>query len=547
MKLNFLPRSLNLLGLTLICFTAHGQGFSGTDTNAWTNSFPIGNNTTYFQNDGMAGCGIYWSTPTLTLQGDPTMDARTNTNSGSCMVTLVYGPGTNGEAQWFYNFDMGSHNGDSAGVIPLSLISGLACDIYVTNTIPLGGGGGPAGQYSLGLVCTTGANGSFWSDIEQGPYIDIPASASGHWVHITNGGAAWTTYVNAQIAAGYPYACAILLEYDNYSPMGSVTYPFTNTFWIDNLAVVIPSVVTAPPPPRLGVAPAAPGLTVFSSATSSAGGVRENIANHNEFSWVNAGGPVSYSFTINSWPVPVGDQLSVNLYLIQNAGAELGANGYDEANVVEVTLGSLAAGGVTCALSFKTNAPNSYVPAAIATITNSKALGTWSLTFNSPTNFTLSGPGVSTNANIPDPQHNIASAFASGVSLYLGVTPINNAACNDRVSFSDINVTGIANAFDDNCINDDGYLNSMWTINGDNNQCIQPVPSTGLCWVYWTEPATGFSLCVAPNLTSPITNAGWYPAIYHSPFNASTNYYQLVDQYDLPDGSSSAFFAVINP
>ncbi len=46
-------------------------------------------------------------------------------------------------------------------------------------------------------------------------------------------------------------------------------------------------------------------------------------------------------------------------------------------------------------------------------------LGTWSITFNNDTNFTMTGPGgVSTNANFPDEA--TAQVFANPMRLYFG-------------------------------------------------------------------------------------------------------------------------------
>jgi len=261
---------------------------------------------------------------------------------------------------------------------------------------------------------------------------------------------------------------------------------------------------------------------------------------------VGAPGPVSYSFTISSYPVAPTDQVGTYIFLIPSPGTESGPD-YNEPNVIFLDLESTS-NGASCLFRYKTNEPSGntmiYGSGTLATLNSPTAIGTWSLTFNGNTNVTMSGPGgVSTNFSIPDGTTNTSSLFASNVVLYYGGQANNTAACNDRFVTSDFNVTGLGTTnFDDNFVADAGVLNTnIWKINATSAQCVQMVKSGNPYFVTWTLPASGFTLQSSSTLASNRTSK---PTTTNPPFLANGKETQLINTNDLP-GGSAAFFSMV--
>ncbi len=322
--------------------------------------------------------------------------------------------------------------------------------------------------------------------------------------------------------------------------------PYNASFWIDNVVLVANAVSN--PPPKVSIAPAVQGLNLF---TGSALNNRESLENTNyNFSWVGASSPVSYSFTLSSYPIPVADQVQNHIFLIPSPATNSGsAPDYTEPNVIFLDLESTATGGASFMFRYKTNQPNGntmiYGSGTLAAIQSpTGGVGTWTVTFNNNTNVTMTGPGgASTNFSIPDASGATSSLFASNVVLFYGTQANSVTAENDHTVTSDFNVTGLGSAnFDDNFVADAGTLNTnIWIVNAAIPQSVRMVGPGNPYYVSWTLPASGFSLAATPSLSGNIV---WSAPASYGPFLTGSTETQLISTSDLPAGNS-AFFAMI--
>jgi hypothetical protein len=346
-----------------------------------------------------------------------------------------------------------------------------------------------------------------------------------------------TDYTNA---AGFGF------YYDSYG--GYPTNPIT--FWIDNVAATTSSAPPPPPPPpTVSIFKAVPGLTLFTGSGTSLYNRESLEADQNDYTWVGASGPVSYSFTIASYPIPLADQVQHHIFLIPNPGTETDPD-YAEPNLIFFDLESTTNGDPVWMFRYKTNEPNGntmvYGVGTLATITNiGGALGTWTATFNDDTNVTMTSPnGTTTNFNIPDTTGATSALFASGVAIYYGAQAGSSGGANDHLVASEFKVTGTSSDFDDNFVTDAGTLDtSIWEVNAAFPSCVQLVAQSDPLWIQWTSPATGFTLESTPTLTPPIT---WTPTTTFTSFLAGTNYTQLIGPGDLPTGNAG-FFNLVSP
>ena len=495
----------------------------------------------------------------LNMTNDPTMDANGDTNiSGSLYVYSPFAPPgqlapgavtaepSYGE-QSLFSGTFGGGLFDTSVQMKILTITNIAFDIHVLpGTIP--DANGNFGSMEVGLKSIGyGADTGYYTN-----YVTIPGAATNGWVHLAETNAAQFQY--AANSSGDTYAQGVEFYYNQY---GSGNYP-TNlvVFWIDNL-VVNSSVAPPPPPPppTMSIGPAVPGLNLFTgSGTTSY--YRENIeASLNNYTWVNASGPVSYSFTITNYPVGANDAVQCQIFLVPNPGTESGPD-WNEPNCIFMDLESTTNPGVQWNFRYKTNeaGANSWMYTAasptntggtLASISTNSALGTWTVTFNNNTNVTMTIPGgASTNFTIPDDAAgDTVNLFGSGVALYFGVQAGNAGGCNDHIVASEFKVTGTSADFDDNFVTDAGLLNTaIWAVNATYTNCVKLVAPGNPYWIQWTEPAPAFVLESTPSLSDPI----WTMTTNNPVFLAGTNFTQLVSTNDLPPGNT-AFFSLVQP
>ena len=243
---------------------------------------------------------------------------------------------------------------------------------------------------------------------------------------------------------------------------------------------------------------------------------RQNIVTPSwtrNYSWVNAGQPVTYSFTITNFPDPaVHPGFEAHMYLVNYD--TLPGPGFDETysavdwnakDLVNVKFQNSASGGVDFSFNFKTNNPGANVDQTVATIHDDSALGAWAVTFADNTSVALTTPsGAQTSFVLPQ---EVANAFNGAMTLHFGT--FKNRVTNNAVSatFSRIQVTGVPNPIDETFpgpgLNPDA-ANPFWRLAADPAGLLW-VPTGTAWWLTWSLPDTGFGLQTTSNLSGTWT------------------------------------------
>ncbi len=550
-----------LLGLSLFPSISSAQP---TLLTGWTNTFPNEGETGFYADSSFVyWYSVYQDLPTnfpshgvYNLEGtnDAAVDYTGDTNdSGSLYVSAPWNdlPSGNQDQNVFYTTFGGNGAFDQSQVMQVITITNISFYILVsTDSVP--NAAGNFGSLSCGIISTN-------YKFEGGDYLTIPGSATNGWVLMSETNASKFVAGATDADPADPNgSLAFGVAWDQNSYGSSPVYPANKMiYWIDNVTIQTAAVPPPPPPPpTVTVAPAYQGLNLFAGAGAGINS-RENLETiANDYSWVGATNPVSYSFTIENYPVGTQDQFQNHIFLIPNpTSTTQTAPDYSEANLIFLDLESTT-NGAQWNFRYKTNQPggNTMVyqtnifgqPGTLASIATNTAIGTWTVTFNNNTNVTMTIPGgASTNFSIPDTTGATTALFSNGVVMYYGVQGNNPGGENDHIVASDFNVTGLGAAdFDDNFVADAGSLNaSIWLVDAASTPCVQLLGPGNPFWIQWTTPAPSFTLESTTSLNPPIT---WTPTITNPSFLAGTNETQLINTSDLPTGSA-AFFNLVQP
>jgi hypothetical protein len=353
-----------------------------------------------------------------------------------------------------------------------------------------------------------------------------------------------------------------------YDGGGTITGP--STIYVDNIEFSGPLVVTKVPPPSVSIQPTVPGLRMFvgSSATYIREGVITTQGSGESESWVGAGGPVTYSFQLLSYPAA---NIGVTeLAILPEASFNPTANfqttiyknpflDFQDSNGFYVVIAPHGGGSVTAAVQWKVGLPSpSGAMTNLVSITNSTAIGTWTLTMNSSTSGTLTAPGgQSANFSFSDP--NVSSDFANPTVAAVFEDPNSTAGYGLYEDIGTISITGTASGTQtENFANETSDFSNGTSPGGyyQNNYSVDPgnlvITRTGLdkYWVNWTSPAVGFNLITDTNIQANPTN--WVSPIYYSDYNIpdetaprgaptqfGSKYWVLLPSDDLPTADGS--------
>jgi hypothetical protein len=369
-------------------------------------------------------------------------------------------------------------------------------------------------------------------------YLDIPDAASNGWVTVT-------IPINPS-ASGIDGGVGLMLKKWISTP-GDIPANSAAYFWIGNMWF---EGSAAPPPPPTLQLPAKPtaGLNVLASTPGLYDRQQVGLVASNGVSWVGhatTANPVTYSFTIDGFPQDPATRYACEAYLIMspNPTAYDLALDYNEANAIIV---SLQQGAGTTMMSFqdKINSPGSEAFSTIGTVTNNgTALGTWSVTFTSDTDVTMTAPNGSTSSFVFTNASSFAETVSPGMYLYLGMQGNNAASLNDAVCYSQFSLTGVAAAVTDNFAADTTLNTNTWY----NFMATGPAgvfvsPTNAAFWLKWNTPASGFHLQESSGIQGP-----WSAFSSDLVINGAGAILQLVTTNDVPAGTPDAFFQLIKP
>ncbi len=397
-------------------------------------------------------------------------------------------------------------------------------------------------------------NGDFGS-IEAGAVLDEPAPVN--WTHAavwssahytTNGWAHIHAYIDPTIDGIDAIAGFYLYWPWQTDGTGMGALQGLQTFWVDNIEFTAD---TNKPvgPPTLTLAPdhVAGGLNL------SSGGVtkydRNSIMTMGNNSWVSSPTPVTYSFTIASYPGTNYPGYQTHIFLASNPGTE-NAPDWNEPSCVFLQLQNYANGTAQAIFRYKVNEPNGnsmywnsqdvnangYGKGTLGSVTCTNGpLGTWSMTFDNDTNITLTAPdGETSQFAFPD-EGTVLTYFEDSVVAWFGAMPNSDGNVGQTVIISHIKITGTANPIDENFSSPELNTN-VWTISAVKPADVFVTPSDIAYALNWTLPDANYQLQAAASLDGPWTNAN-----FGAETRAGAIRQVLIPQHLLPSATSSFF------
>ena len=455
-----------------------------------------------------------------------TNDANNSTSSGSLQVVAPF----NGSGDQF------------VCTIPvaqqvLPSYTNLEFDLYWDTSSPTREDGSYA-YLEIGLKNTD------WSQ-DWLPAYNVPASNGGQWVHVV---APITLSINNTIDG-------VIFKMNG----GNWSNPTSGTvgFWVDNIMLTGPIQAL---PPSMAIQKAIPGLRIWASQPNNTIQRDEVRTVNNDHTWYNSSpqtnsAPRTYSMTLASFPGQSHTNFQAHIFLIplsampSDEGPDNAWMDYHATNIVQVQINNTGDGRATGMFMVKTNAPSSdgnmRTTGTLGIITNSTALGTWSVTFNNNTDVRLTDPsGAYTNFTVPA---DAAALFGGGLCVYFGIDPNNAADVGESATFSHLQITGtdpINDTFSGAALNP-----NTWAVTSMDQAGTVFVPPTGVFWLRWSLPAGTWFLQANPDLRDPLN---WYyaqqnpgqlvPIVLPSPVSQNV---VLVTPNDLPS-STKGFFRLIN-
>jgi hypothetical protein len=480
----------------------------------------------------------WWGGAVQTYEYDATENTSTNAGSGALKATIQFDLATHGGDNQFAAVHYFSTADGARETLDGSLYTNLVFDLKFATNSPSSGGN--FGYFEYGVVPTD------YSQVTLG-HISV-AATNGGWNHIV----APIDPNNVKITNIFGVWIKV------WSGDASSGMTGTTTFWVDNVELIGITNTAPPPRPTLGLQPVTPGLQLIASAAGQTY-QRQSVStlgtdtngNATAYSWIGNTNPVTYSVTIASYPGTNYSGFQTHIFLVPMASLPNWESSPDwnEANVIFLQIGNHADGSASATFRYKTNSPNGNAMlwnsnptngavGALAGIGNPSPLGTWSITFQSNTNVTLTAPsGASTNFVMPAES---AALFADPLVAVFGAQPNNNANIGQTVVLSRIEITGTPAPVDEK-FNEPTLNIGTWQVVAQDAAGVVQAPPDSRFWVNWTLPANGFIVETSTNLTS----GAWADSGLTNIVQFGTHRAILVTKPSLP--GPDGFYRVIKP
>jgi hypothetical protein len=229
---------------------------------------------------------------------------------------------------------------------------------------------------------------------------------------------------------------------------------------------------------------------------------------------------VSYSITFADFDTVAGYTMNVQFAPGASPSDPYGVYNGNNDFLWTITSGG-GTSGFTTAIAYKTNSP-SNIPAgetnvvlATTATTCTNGRGTWTLTFTSDTNGTVTAPSGVVGSFILDP--NVPAEFANPVTILFGTSPAGGAPAGYG-QFTDLGRLAISNVVDGAEFDDftqDASLNTgLWDpgFSVKAGSVIQVSTNTPY-WLNWSSSDEGYGLGTKASLTGG-TNVWFTPNYY---------------------------------
>ncbi len=461
----------------------------------------------------------------VNAQWDPTMDANSNSSSGSLKITANFtsDPDTSTYSQWVV-WDAGTSNNFFGRNLSGLTYSNFQCDVRFApgSASDIGGSQSPVPIFGhLRFGNRTAGYGQDWFG-----GVDIPTNNTG-WVHVS-------LPFNAVSDPNMVNINNVLIQIDSSYYGLNLNGP--STMWIDNIEFVGTTNTYAPP--TLGIQKTTPALRIFAGSGTDMYGREQLDTVDQKQSWVGGTYPVSYSFTLLSFPtVPVGSAFSFHIFLVpeNNFVSQNGKYAFLGNSLVEYDLkndlwlyiaGGANPGQVTAQIAWKTGKILSNPTNQVLLITNSTAVGTWTLTFTNATGGSLTAPGTNpVPFSIPAAT---AALFTNPLVAFFGVQPNSPWGEGQYVDVSHIQTIGVKGVPVNDYFTTDTAINpAVWDTSDSEVQSSLVLVTNGApYWVTWTMPDTDYldpdtglgQLGVTTNLTGR-----WVVPEYYNGYNDGLN------------------------
>jgi len=479
---------------------------------------------------------------------DPTSDASNNPASGCLELTI--------NAQGFDQYVLldgfypatPANGGTWYGPLDLTIFTNLSFDIRMdpssairTNTGAAGVNGSQGvGSLDFGYMrigSISPAPNSFGQDWYYN--FAIPATnglgnPNTNWIHM-NINLSTTAALLGDLSGTGIQNFMLAMDGGNF---GNNVLVGQQIIFLDN--ITFSGFVGTPPGPRMSISKPTPALRLFGGSGQFG---RSQITLQDGFeSWIGGPFPISYSFTLLGNATNFQTSLDTHIHFLPGAGNYSGSD-FTIANALWLQILSTSSNVCTAQVQWKTNHPNANPgqdPGTTALlITNSVRAGTWTLTFLSDTNGTLTAPGA---APVPFNLGTLADAdatalFSSPIQLRFGIQNNNNAG-NGGIpdDWANISISGTAGLSGTNYTEDFTHEGTnqldttFWNLNtADGAGVIVLVPTNAPYWITWPQPDNNYFFTTTTNLKGGL--ASWVrPEFYNSYTDGSNSVGTLTTQ-----------------
>lgn len=457
---------------------------------------------TFDSSDEASSWARWWGSAEQTYEFDGTMDAAGSSSSGSLKATI--------------GFNLASYAGDNqfcllrsfadSTVLDGTKYTNLVFDVRVDPSSPQNTSGN-YGNLEFGF------RDSSWGSADLST-LTLTTSHTTGWTHVV--AAIDPTAKNIDVSAG--------VFFKLWSG-GDGGLTGNTVLWIDNVKLIAITNTTVIKPTLAMKTKLNTGLEIAASASGQqyqrqciATRTTDTNETENAYSWYGKTAPVTYSMTLKSFPGTNYGGFQAHMFIAPTSGMPYGSGDtsidWNASHLVFFQIAYNDNQEIVGRFMYKTNQPsgNSMIwntdetkgaVGSLAFLTNSTAIGTWSITFNNNNQITMTAPGgVSTNFTMPA---DAAALFADPAVVYFGVQPNQIANIGQSAVFSRLQITGTTTALDDS-FTGDTLDTAIWQTVAADAGGISVVPPTAAFQLSWGAPATGFVVQASPTLAAD----SWY-------------------------------------
>lgn len=341
---------------------------------------------------------------------------------------------------------------------------------------------------------------------------------------------------------------------------------WTQVWQMDNLRITMATNVPPPPPPSVNLIKAEPGLRIFAQNAEAIWNMEGFGTVDDHQSWVGAtpSQPRRYSVTFGSFDTVDGFVFQAQFVPVNymNTPPHVPWVVWSGSNALVWTITKQAA-GFTTQIDWKTNQPQSgtvgNTNALFLQTTSTNGVGTWTLTFTSDTEGTVTAPdGTSGDFTLPP---EMAEQFADPLHIFFGICPWSTAGYGQYVDIKRITITNVLGVnVDVDFTKEEVFSTELWNtgFSVDQGSVVQVSTNTPF-WLTWTVPDWGYGIATKADLGDPDTPwrspAYWNGVTPEARLMGGRLKWALIPNACLPtvDGtpggtpSPTGFFMLMNP